>query len=268
VACSNFRESERLDPGVGTLLNLADCEEKIGRLASAWQFWREAIDMMGQSDERLSYARGRSSALDRRVPRLTITLAGADGDATRVLRDDLELGSASLGSPLPVDPGSHVVRVTAAGFAESKVVVTVAEGERKSIEVKPGARIASPAVNAAAPASVAASQSKRTWGWISMAAGGAGVAGAVATGLIMAGHKNTVEEHCSQDHICDAVGYEAAQSGQKLLIPNAVLWGLGAAGVGVGAYLLLSSSHEGKTTTALTVRSANGGSMVSCEGRF
>jgi hypothetical protein len=249
-------------------LNLADCEEKIGRLASAWQFWREAIDMMGQSDERLSYARGRSSALDRRVPRLTITLAGADGDATRVLRDDLELGSASLGSPLPVDPGSHVVRVTAAGFAESKVVVTVAEGERKSIEVKPGPRVASPVVKAAAPASVAASQPKRTWGWISMGAGAAALGGAVVTGLIMAGHKDTVEEHCSQDHICDAMGYDAAQSGQKLLIPNAVLWGLGAAGLGVGAYLLLSSSNEGKTTTALTVRTTNGGSLVMCEGRF
>ena len=100
-----------------------------------------------------------------------------------------------------------------------------------------------------------------------MGVGAAGVAGAVTTGLLMARDKNTVEEHCSQDHICDAVGYEAAQSGQKLLIPNVVLWGLGATGVGVGAYLLLSS-REAKTATALTVRAANGGSMVMCEGRF
>ena len=267
VACSKFRESERLDPGVGTLMNLADCEEKIGRLASAWQAWREAIDMMGPSDERVSYARGRSAALDRRVPRLTITIAAADRDATRVSRDDVELGSASFGSPLPVDPGAHVVHVTAAGHAESQVVVTLAEGEKKSIEVKPGPRIVSPVVSAAAPAPVAASRSKRTWGWISMGVGAAGVAGAVATGLLMARDKNTVEEHCTQDHICDAVGYDAAQSGQKLLIPNVVLWGLGATGVGVGAYLLLSS-REAKSTTALTVRATNGGSMVMCEGRF
>jgi hypothetical protein len=100
-----------------------------------------------------------------------------------------------------------------------------------------------------------------------MAAGAAGVAGGVATGLLMAHDKNTVEEHCSQDHICDAVGYDAARAGQKLLIPNVVLWGLGATGVGVGAYLLLSS-HEGKTTTALAVRAANGGSIITCEGRF
>ena len=268
VACAKFRESERLDPGVGTLMNLADCEEKIGRLASAWERWREAIDTMGQSDERLSYARGRSSALDRRVPRLTITIAGADGDATRVSRDDVELGSASFGSPLPVDPGAHVVRVTAHGHAESQVVVTLAEGERKSIEVKPGPRLVSPVVSAAAPdVSTAASRPRRTWGWISMAAGAAGVAGAVTTGLLMAREKNTIEDHCGQDHICDNVGYDAAQAGQKLLIPNVVLWGLGATGVGVGAYLLLSSS-EAKTNTALTVRATNGGGLVTCEGRF
>jgi hypothetical protein len=271
VACSKFRESERLDPGVGTLLNLADCEEKAGRLASAWQTWREAIDMMGQSDERLSFARGRSSALDRRVPRLTITLAGADGVEAHVWRDEVELGSASFGSPLPVDPGTHTVRVTAVGHAEKQIAVTMAEGERKSIEVKPGPRNASPVVGAAAPAamtaSTTASRPARTWGWISIAAGGAAVAGAVTTGLLMAGDKKTVEEHCDQNRFCDAAGYDAARAGEKLLIPNVVLWGLGATGVGLGAYLLLSS-RESKATTALTVRAASGGGLVTYEGRF
>ena len=270
VACTKFRESERLDPGVGTLLNLADCEEKAGRLASAWQTWREAIDMMGQSDERLGYARSRLSALDKRVPRLIITIAGTDGDETHVLRDDVELGSASFGSPLPVDPGGHTLRVMASGHAENKIAVTLAEGERKSVEVKPGPRIASPAVAAAAPAATTAptaSNTTRTWGWISVGAGTAAFAGAITTGLIMAGNKNTVEEHCDQERTCDAAGYDAARAGQKLLIPNVVLWGLGATGVGVGAYLLLSS-REAKTPTALTVRPATGGGLVTCEGRF
>ena len=267
VACMKFRESERLDPGVGTLMNLADCEEKAGRLASAWQTWREAIDMMGQSDERLSYARGRLSALDKRVPRLVITIAGTDGDETHVLRDDVELGSATFGSPLPVEPGTHTLRVIARGHAEKQTTVTLAEGERKSVEVKPGPRVVSPVVGAAAPAPTTVSRSTRTWGWISIGAGTAAFAGAVTTGLIMAGNKNTVEEHCDQDRTCDAAGYDAARAGQKLLIPNVVLWGLGATGVGVGAYLVLSS-REAKATTALTVRPANGGGLVTYEGRF
>src|SRR5262245_31877335 len=42
LACARFRESNRLDPAVGTVLNLADCEEKRGKLATAWTLFRRA----------------------------------------------------------------------------------------------------------------------------------------------------------------------------------------------------------------------------------
>src|SRR5258708_23407364 len=40
VACEKFRESDRLDPAVGTHFNLANCEEQRGHLASAWGLYR------------------------------------------------------------------------------------------------------------------------------------------------------------------------------------------------------------------------------------
>ena len=35
LACARFRDSDRLDPAIGTRFNLADCEEKRGRVATA-----------------------------------------------------------------------------------------------------------------------------------------------------------------------------------------------------------------------------------------
>src|SRR5688500_12518180 len=113
TACAKFAESQRLDPGVGTLMNWATCEERQGHIATAWQRWREALAQLPADDDRLAFARQRVAALEPRLPQLSITLRPDAPSGARVQRDGVVLGRASLGTALPVDPGVRAITVDA-----------------------------------------------------------------------------------------------------------------------------------------------------------
>jgi len=139
AARAAFAESLRLDPRIGTLWNLADCEEHLGQLALAYVHWQEAIDRARVAgDDRLDLARQRFLALDRRVPRLTITLGAKNPSNPVVRRDHVEVGAAGLGQEIPVDPGHHEVEISADGFAPQLYSVDLAEGGHESIAVELG----------------------------------------------------------------------------------------------------------------------------------
>jgi len=109
-ACPKFEASYKLDPAVGTMLNMADCYEKQGRLARAWVAWGDARDQAKRESDkpRADLAERRQKELDPRVPRLTVQVKGSV-DGLAVFRDDVRLEPPSFGVPLPVDPGTHAV---------------------------------------------------------------------------------------------------------------------------------------------------------------
>jgi hypothetical protein len=138
-ACAKLAESLRLDPAVGTLMNLAGCEERLGRTASAWQRWSAAADQLPPTDKRRATALVRARTLERQLARLTINVGPSTPATAEVRRDDVPLGAASLGVPLPVDPGTHAITVTAAGREGRELEVTLSAGEQKVVTLEPGA---------------------------------------------------------------------------------------------------------------------------------
>ena len=115
-ACPLYAESQRLDPGIGTLYQLANCYEHIGRTASAWALFVEVADksaLKGQT-ERAEEGRRRAGLLEPKLVRLTVTV-GAQTDGLVVKRDGEVLGQGQLGTALPIDPGKHVLDAEAPG---------------------------------------------------------------------------------------------------------------------------------------------------------
>lgn len=256
TACSKFRESQRLDPAAGTMLNLAQCEEKRDKLATAWELYRGAMDKLPAGDARIAVARERAESLEKRLPKLTVVLAGGDSPGTTVQRDEVKLGSASLGVPLPVDPGKHVVTVTSPGRAKRTFSVELGEGESRTLDVQPG----DPEGSSHGPEGAGSS---KTLGYVFGGIGIAGVAVGTVTGMMAIGKKSTVDDHCDPNsRICDHTGADAASSGKTLGTITTASLVVGAVGLGAGAYFLFfADSKSGSETGVVADVQATGPSV-------
>jgi len=135
-ACPRFADSERLDPGGGTVLNLALCYEKLGKLALAHSTYNEALSaaIAERRADRESFARERIAALGARLPRLTLRVDEATpGLDVRV--DGTQVPASAWGLPMPVDPGRHTIEASAPGRAPYEAILTLGEGERRELPV-------------------------------------------------------------------------------------------------------------------------------------
>jgi hypothetical protein len=267
TACKRFRESNHLDPAVGTLLNLAVCETTRGRVATGWELFRAVTEKLPPDDQRRGFVAAQLAQIEPRLPHLTLTLAEGAPAETKAKEGDAEFAGAAFGVPLPMDPGKHAFIVEAPGREPRTVEVELAEGGSQSLAVAPGAPL--PAEPAPAPAAVSGAPSDakpsgghdtRLIGWI---AGGVGVAGlgvGLTTGLMALGKKSITDEQCSSRlQLCTAEGRDAAAAGRTLAVVSTVGWVVGALGVGAGVYFILTSSPKSQTETALVTSVLPGG---------
>jgi hypothetical protein len=132
LACQKLDQSQRIEPGVGVLLYLGDCYEKLGRTASAWAIFREAASIAdARGDDRAPVAKERAERLTPRLSKLTIIMeVGADTSVPglEITRDGTPVPQGLWGSPVPVDPGTHTIAATAPGYTREEVTIQV-EGE-------------------------------------------------------------------------------------------------------------------------------------------
>lgn len=216
-ACPKLEESQRLDPGMGTLFHLGSCYEAVGRTASAWASFREvesAAKAAGRRD-REALARQRAEALEPKLVRLRVEVPWASrARDVEVRRGAAIVGPGQWGTAVPVDPGPVVVRATAAGKRAVEVRVTVDQpGTTKVVVVPEPADAGGPSAPAPAPSS---GSPIRTAGWIGVGVGAAGVAASGVIGLLAKSKYDDSTASCSPSGDCtdprDVAGRHDARS--------------------------------------------------------
>jgi hypothetical protein len=199
-ACPKFEESQRLDPGLGTLLNLAACYEQVGKLASALTAFRSAEEQAraaGPSEKKREQAAAdRARALEGRVARLTITVSAGDRPpGFSVTRDGVPVPALDFGRRIAVDPGTIVIVATATGHQAYRTEVAIDAMTRTEVvdipALQPASDVQGPDGPAAGggPAGPGSDRprrprsARRTYGLIAAGAGIAALGGGVLLGV-------------------------------------------------------------------------------------
>jgi serine/threonine-protein kinase len=273
-ACPKFEESQRLDPGMGTEFHLADCWQHIGRTASAWAMFREVESQAHASGQaaRERVAHDRATALEPFVSKIVITPQGAGEEpGLRIDRDGVAIDEPLWGTPVPVDPGPHVVHALAPRKVAWQTIVGVPpQGRVVTVDVPalldetpPAVAVAPPPPPAPAPVPApaptpppspgAASMMppsapeepvlenrggfQRGVGWFFVGAGVVGLAAGAYFGVHWLDDEQAAVPHCVGD-ACDAYGLTRRDDAHTQARYTVITAGAGAGALLLGAILV------------------------------
>jgi hypothetical protein len=261
-ACPKFEESVRMASLSGTMISLADCYEKQGRLATAWSMFISAATAArrGGNDEREVEARTRAAALEEKLPKILIDVGGSrELLGLEVKRDDALVDPGQLSAAIPADPGEHRITVSALAHrpwettVEAKpgevVTVTVPSLEAEVAAAENGIEV-SPEVQAPisiAPPPSAGLGARKTMALVTGGVGLLGVAAGSVFGLTSKSKHDKADEHCVGGACRDAEGVTLRDEARSMGNISTVAFIVGAAGLAGGAALWLTAP---KTQTA------------------
>ncbi|WP_394823855.1 tetratricopeptide repeat protein [Pendulispora albinea] len=276
-ALEKFRRVAQVKDTVPVRYRIAACLEGLGQLKEALRAYQAAIDL-GAGDpkdlEVVRDAKRHTSSLGERIPQLTLTVSPRAPSSSEVRIDGDPLPVAELGKPIPLDPGTHDVTASAPDTVPFRTQITLPERARLSLLVpldpkpapkneehrtalpppaSPPSAITAPEAPAQTASSSSSSSARTTGGWIAVGAGAALLVGAGVTLALRQSDISKLEDACP-NNVCPGEREDelsSIRSRAQAEGPIAgVLAGLGAVGIGVGTYILLSKPHPNASTGA------------------
>jgi len=265
-ACPKFEESYRLVAKLGTLLNMATCHGKQGRTGSAWDELTRAATLAKQSGEteRLEYARSELDRLDKRLSRLVVHVpTPVDGIEVRV--DGKPIGRPVWGTPIPLDPGDHVIEARAPGRESWKQSTKIPVGPAASSVDVPELAVARQGSGqpAAGPEQDPGSAQRIAGAVI----GGVGIAGlgvGLGFGINTFVKQGASNDECDANDLCTQQGVDLRHAAKTSALVADVGVGAGLGLTALGIILLLTAPRADEAgeasadrTTAEPSRSAS-----------
>jgi hypothetical protein len=278
-ACAKFEGSQSLEPALGTLLRLGDCYDRLGKTASAWTTFQDAVSLARnrKEAERQQIGSERVADLERRLSWVQLTLAPGQAQRDLTLHiDGRAVSLALLESPIPFDPGSHQIELSAPGRHAWTGNIEVAPGpSRQALQLPQLELDVSPSMPPALPAKTSGSEPARgtsdlrPWGIVIGSAGllGLGVGGLLSYQALRV--NDDARSECNSHNLCNARGVELRSS--AIHYANGATAAVVAGGVllagGLGLLLWGGSSAEApaaEVSAALSLQAAS----IQMGGRF
>jgi serine/threonine-protein kinase len=268
-ACPRLEKSQSIDPAVGTLLYLADCYEKTGRIASAWATFREAASAAaaaGQAD-RAQIGGDRARALESKLSRITLDVGGnAAIVGFKVERDKQSVAPELFGEPIPLDPGEHQFTASAPGYASWQSAITVSvSGGMATVTIPPlnplpaplpepqappPAKEPTPAATPVDTAPTPQHHADLTWAWVSGGIGVAGIGAGVFFGLKASDLDKQAKDHCEGTSCFDHQGPSLSKDARDAALIANIGYGVGAVGVGTAIVLAIIAMQDDEPPVA------------------
>lgn len=286
-ACLKFEETNRLDPGVGILLYLADCYKQAGRTTSAWTTFREAAGTArnaGQLD-REKLANRLAAELEPTLVKLLLEIPNKDQEPGLTLkRNGVVVGRLLWGAALPVDPGPQVIEASAEGKTPWTSTVEVSKpGQTVTVRIPVLEALPPPPVASSAPppppspppvtSAVATAEltpapeasppgARRT---LALVAGGVGLLGVGVgsyLGLRTFSLWDESRNDCQGNRCATDTSYDAATQARRSGNLSTLFFSVGAVGLGAGALLWFSAPSNPQTAVAPVLSPQGGGLSI------
>ena len=126
-ACEKFQQSRDVEAKFGTVLNLADCRERQGRFATAWELFLEAkaLAQTQKGARDVAEAERRAKLIAGKRAFLTIAIASRV-PGLAVTRNGVVVPESTWDQELPIDPGTYAIEANAEGYLPARISVDVA----------------------------------------------------------------------------------------------------------------------------------------------